>query len=109
MMNILLLPPNLITLSRLIFTLMMGAYIYVNTTLNPLYLIIYFSLFYWFADAIDGVVARKFNMCTEFGRKLDLFTDRMADLIFCSLLLYLYPVFSGYLILFILIMITYCN
>lgn len=31
-------------------------------------------------DALDGFIARRFNMCTEFGAKLDIVSDRLIEL-----------------------------
>jgi CDP-diacylglycerol--inositol 3-phosphatidyltransferase len=37
-------------------------------------------------DAVDGVVARKFNQCTKFGQVLDMLTDRFGFSTFLRIL-----------------------
>lgn len=53
-------------------------------------------------DGLDGIVARKFNQCTEFGAKLDIIADRIIELaywfFFGFIALIPYWVFGFYLI-----------
>ena len=73
--------PNLISASRLVF-------LYNILLLLPQYQfnkykIILIYLLGVSTDALDGYVARKFNMQTEFGK----FFDGFIDYIFCSILI----------------------
>jgi phosphatidylglycerophosphate synthase len=64
--------PNMITLSTLVMRSISMYNIYYKT--NP---DIVFKLFFlsWFTDALDGIIARKYNMKTIFGAYLDSIVD----------------------------------
>lgn len=38
------------------------------------------TVFVIVGDALDGIIARKLNQCTEFGAKLDIYCDRIVEL-----------------------------
>ena len=63
--------PNLLSLYRL---LTVPVLFYVASTGNET-LFFYWFLFNMFTDALDGFIARKFNMQTELGAKLDSIAD----------------------------------
>jgi phosphatidylglycerophosphate synthase len=69
--------PNFITFWRLIFTFSAVYFIFVSFNLK--YVIIIFILG-MLTDTVDGQVARRFKMTTEFGRKFDVFADRVLML-----------------------------
>lgn len=65
--------PNLLTLFRVIITVVI---IYLVLAGFHIFSIIGAFLVGMFTDAIDGRVARRFNLTTEFGRKFDMIADR---------------------------------
>ena len=69
--------PNFISLFRVL--LMAFAFMYFLANANKwcflLLTIIIISL-----DAIDGIIARKFNQATPLGAKIDIFADRLTEL-----------------------------
>jgi CDP-diacylglycerol--inositol 3-phosphatidyltransferase len=47
-----------------------------------------------FLDCIDGLLARKFNQCSDFGMVLDMVTDRASTAGFLANLNMIYPQYS---------------
>jgi len=80
-MPLLLLPSNLITLSR---PAVVGVLCYLliqdpDLAREGYWGLALFLFFYWATDYLDGMVARWMNTTSEFGAKLDLFCDRICD------------------------------
>lgn len=66
--------PNFFTLLRVVISFLAIYFIFAD--FNIAYVIIFFIIG-MITDAIDGQVARRFNMATEFGRKFDMIADRL--------------------------------
>ena len=80
--------PNLISYARI--ALMP---VYVNVTVNATTREDYFFssfllLFLAFTDALDGYIARKFNMITELGKLIDPVADKLFQLAICLTLIH---------------------
>ncbi len=90
--------PNLITISRLLaFPLIMYFAIAGKETLFAVFLVINLI-----SDAIDGFVARRFNMETELGARLDSFADNFTYvLVFVGIYVFKLEDFSLYIISFL--------
>ena len=85
------LAPNLITITRLIISIIL----FINfelTDFKPYILIIIISLI-GISDALDGFVARRFNLVSKLGTILDPFTDR---LVFILLIFWLSEIFPSW-------------
>ena len=92
------LAPNLITITRLIISIIL----FINfelTDFKPYILIIIISLI-GISDALDGFVARRFNLVSKLGTILDPFTDR---LVFILLIFWLSEIFPSWFFYGILI------
>ena len=83
MIRLLLLPPNLITMSRPIAVAVLCYYlIHDPVGIHDGYVgLVIFLFFYWITDFIDGYVAKLTGTTSEFGGKFDLFCDRLCDFI----------------------------
>ena len=66
--------PNILTLSRVFLT-----FVVIYMIISEFNIISIVSVFALAAltDGLDGIIARKFNLITEFGRKFDIFADRL--------------------------------
>ena len=85
------LAPNLITITRLIISIIL----FINfelTDFKPYILIVIISLI-GISDALDGFVARRFNLVSKLGTILDPFTDR---LVFILLIFWLSEIFPSW-------------
>jgi len=73
--------PNHITISNIFFRI----FIFNKMINNNLNYLLYFLLFSHFLDCLDGTIARKYNLVSEFGG----FIDQLSDKIFwgCTILL----------------------
>lgn len=69
--------PNALTLSRVIITFVMIYFIFADFDIS--YIIVAFVVG-MITDALDGQVARRFGLTTEFGRKFDVIADRILIL-----------------------------
>ena len=65
--------PNLITISGLIINFII--FNLLNTNNPNYYLVIFLILYRWFADCLDGAIARKYNKGSKLGHYLDTFSD----------------------------------
>ena len=65
--------PNFITFARILLTFLTLYFIFGEYPI--LYIVISFSLG-MITDFLDGQIARKFNLTTEFGRNFDIIADR---------------------------------
>lgn len=76
--------PNHVTISNIFFRIFIINKM-INNDLNNL---LYFLIFSHFLDTLDGTIARKYNLVSEFGE----FIDQLSDKIFwgCTILLTLY-------------------
>ena len=90
--------PNLITISRLLaFPLILYFAIDGKETLFTIFLVINLI-----SDAIDGFIARKFNMETEIGARLDSFADNLTYvLVFIGIYVFKLEEFLPYMISFL--------
>jgi len=81
--RLLFLPPNLITLSRPIAVSILCYFLIHDPRLvvDGYVGFFLFLFFYWVSDYLDGIVARKMGMTSNFGSKLDLFCDRICDFV----------------------------
>ncbi len=79
--------PNWITLGRIVFSFLVAYMFEVNSlTVN---IIALFSIFIIiFLDFLDGYIARKYNMSTEFGAMFDITGDRIVEVIFWTYFAY---------------------
>jgi len=82
--------PNLVGYGRIISTII-GFYLIFR---SPLAAAVFYSLGQVF-DAVDGVVARRFNQCSKFGALLDMLTDRLSTACLLIVLSHLYPGYWG--------------
>lgn len=88
--------PNKLSFIRIIFSLLL----FFTKPLSYLFFIIY--LICSISDVLDGYVARKYNLVTDFGAKL----DSIADMpMFLSLIIVLLPVLNFTLEIYVLILI----
>lgn len=88
--------PNKLSFIRIIFSLLL----FFTKPLSYLFFIIY--LICSISDVLDGYVARKYNLVTDFGAKLDSIADRTM---FLSLIIVLLPVLNFTLEIYVLILI----
>ncbi|MBI2452223.1 CDP-alcohol phosphatidyltransferase family protein [Candidatus Pacearchaeota archaeon] len=65
--------PNTLTLTRILLTFIILYFIFLDYSI--ILIVILFSIG-MFTDFLDGLIARKFNQKTEFGRKFDMIADR---------------------------------
>lgn len=88
--------PNKLSFIRIIFSLLL----FFTKPLSYLFFIIY--LISSISDVLDGYVARKYNLVTDFGAKLDSIADMTM---FLSLIIVLLPVLNFTLEIYVLILI----
>ena len=88
--------PNKLSFIRIIFSLLL----FFTKPLSYLFFIIY--LICSISDVLDGYVARKYNLFTDFGAKLDSIADMTM---FLSLIIVLLPVLNFTLEIYVLILI----
>lgn len=99
--DVLLYYPNLIGYARFLFMLVAFALAKSNWKVSIISYLLAFV-----GDVVDGHVARAFNQCSKFGGVLDMVTDRVST---CGLLVivsHLYPDYSLFFILLIVLDIT---
>ena len=87
--------PNKLSFIRIIFSLLL----FFTKPLSYLFFIIY--LICSISDVLDGYVARKYNLVTDFGAKLDSIADMTM---FLSLIIVLLPVLNFTLEIYVLIL-----
>jgi len=101
--------PNLLSLYRLLSV----PFLLYIAILDKETLFFYWFLFNLFTDALDGFIARKFNMQTRLGAKLDSLADFFMYLVAMFALLHfkweeLYPIrYSFYIIIFYYVFIDF--
>lgn len=78
--------PNLLTVFRILSAIPL-ALILTQSEPNIVLALIIIILAY-FSDAVDGIIARKFNQATEFGSRFDIYGDRIND--FCLWFIFCY-------------------
>lgn len=69
--------PNFLTFLRVLLTFLIIFFILANYSLI---LVMVFFIIAMLTDALDGILARKLNQKTEFGRKFDMVADRFLFL-----------------------------
>jgi|SaaInlStandDraft_5_1057022.scaffolds.fasta_scaffold08140_4 phosphatidylglycerophosphate synthase len=77
------LKPNDITFINIIFRLFILNDYNNNKCINKL---VYFSIISHIIDSFDGHMARKYNQCSEFGSKLDIYSDFIYWILFIYLI-----------------------
>ena len=87
--NVFLFIPNIIGYLRYFF-MVLSIFTYRD---NPIYTIIFCALA-GILDAFDGLAARKFNQCSNFGAVLDMVCDRASDAVILAFLGALYPQYA---------------
>ena len=65
--------PNALTILRIILTFVIIAMIFLNFNITQIIIVFVIGAL---TDLLDGQIARRFHLCTEFGRKADLIADR---------------------------------
>ncbi len=79
--------PNWITLGRIIFSFLVALMFEFKSL--PINIIAFISIFIIiFLDFLDGYIARKYNMSTEFGAMFDITGDRIVEVIFWTYFAY---------------------
>lgn len=85
--------PNLLSISRLLMIPVLGYFSYKGQTQS----FGSFLFIYALTDTLDGNIARKFNMTSEFGAKLDSFADDTGNTLLIPFLYLLFPfIFTDY-------------
>lgn len=94
--------PNLLGYFRLILV-PVYLYIYLNAETTHDYYTAAFIMFLSFlSDFIDGKIARRFNMITEFGKILDPVADKITQLVLALSFAFRYPVVRILLTIFVI-------
>lgn len=93
--EILLYYPNIICYFRLL-SLILGSLLYQYSP--TLFIILYFLNF--FGDYIDGMVARKYNQCSNYGAILDCCIDSLGNVIISYFICHKINGFLGFIIFF---------
>lgn len=79
--------PNWITLFRIIFSFVVVLMFEIKSL--PVNIFAFLSIFIIiFLDFLDGYIARKYNMSTEFGAMFDITGDRIVEVIFWTYFAY---------------------
>lgn len=91
--------PSIITFIRLIATLLIPIFFILNSPITAISLALLGSI----SDAVDGKIARKFNVKSNFGAKLDAMCDKFFILSLGISLIVLLPILSKILISIILL------
>ncbi len=92
--------PNAISLSRALIAVPI-LFLHHASGKEATWLIVAFITYAFISDYLDGLVARKMNQVTEFGK----IADPLADKI-CALILFLYGVFIGVIPLFFVVILV---
>jgi hypothetical protein len=93
------LTPNMVTSISTIFTFLAIYFIYLKQYENAA---ISYALGYIF-DCIDGIMARKYNMASNFGMAFDLVSDNISNLCLIIFLIYSRGIFNYYVPIIIII------
>lgn len=94
--------PNLLGYFRLILV-PIYLYVYLNAETPQEYYTAVFLMFLSFlSDFIDGKIARRFNMITEFGKILDPVADKITQLVLALSFAFRYPVVRILLVIFVI-------
>lgn len=78
--------PNLLTIAGLMFVFIGSYFIYLQDFLKAGIFILIGNLF----DALDGSLARRYNLSSKFGAFLDSVIDRLSDILPLFALLYIF-------------------
>lgn len=71
--------PNFFTLCRVVISLLLVYLIFANFSIKTIVIVFIIGMI---TDALDGQIARRFKMTTEFGRKFDVLADRLLIICF---------------------------
>ena len=67
--------PNILTFMRLVFSIPAGLLFYINPVAS-----IIMITFLWLTDAVDGKIARKYNLQSKLGADMDTIADKLMFL-----------------------------
>lgn len=90
--------PNLLGYLRLIL-IPVFLFLYVNNTYVAAFIVLVIS---FLSDFVDGKVARKFDMITDFGKILDPIADKLTQLALVIAITFKHPFMMYFLILFVI-------
>jgi CDP-diacylglycerol--glycerol-3-phosphate 3-phosphatidyltransferase len=76
--------PNFLTLCRVLISLALIYFVFAGFSIKTIVITFIIAMI---TDALDGQIARRFKMTTEFGRKFDVMADRILMLSAISALL----------------------
>ena len=96
--------PNMITTFTLILRIIV-VYFLINKIYLDYVLIIYFVS--WITDAMDGQLARKYNLCSKLGSYYDSFVDILTTILIAFVLYKYYNKTNSILLLFLILFIFF--
>lgn len=90
--------PNLLGYLRLIL-IPVFLFLYVNSYYTPSFIVLVVS---FLSDFVDGKVARRFDMITDFGKILDPIADKLTQLALVIAITFKHPFMMYFLIFFVI-------
>lgn len=84
-MNYYLSIPNLLSFSRILLTLLMNYYLYKNDITKVIICVILASV----SDLLDGFLARKLNLTSQFGAQIDTLADKFFSINMLMIIAYI--------------------
>lgn len=94
--------PNLLGYFRILL-LPFYLYVYLNAeSVHDYYVAAFIMFLSFFSDFIDGKIARRFNMITEFGKILDPVADKITQLALALGFAFRFPVVRVLLVIFVI-------
>lgn len=94
--------PNILSYFRILLIPFFVHYYSIATDLNGHLLAAGILFISGLTDAVDGIIARRFNQITNLGKLFDPIADKLTQLAVASVLLVRWPIMSYLLILFII-------
>ena len=90
--------PNIVGYLRVLSMILAFYFSHINWQLCTIFYLLAFA-----GDVVDGYIARLFNQSSKYGGILDMITDRVSTCGFLTLLSSLYPSYSFYFIMLIVL------